>query len=75
MLKSLKDTAIEPRPDFNQLRKAALREGKPDFVPFYELYINPEVTEAVSESLCPTPSPQSSSTIAPDTTTSRSGRP
>ncbi len=45
MLQSLTDTCIRPRPDFEQLRKVLLRDGEPDYVPFYELFVNAEVME------------------------------
>ncbi len=45
MLSSLSDTCINPRPDFEQLRQALLREGEPACVPFYELFVNAEVME------------------------------
>jgi uroporphyrinogen decarboxylase len=45
--RTLEQTAIKPRPDFNQLLKALLRNGKPDYIPFYELFVNREVIEAV----------------------------
>ncbi len=32
----------EFRPDFNRLRKVLLRQGKPDMVPFCDLYVTPE---------------------------------
>jgi uroporphyrinogen decarboxylase len=46
-LKTLADTCIKPRPDFEQLRKTLLREGKPRYVPFYELFVNAPIMEAV----------------------------
>ena len=42
-LARLEDTCIRPNPDFEQLRKVLLREGKPDFIPFYELFANVEI--------------------------------
>ncbi len=47
MLTKLQDTCTKPSPDFSQLRKALLREGKPDYVPFYELFVNPEIQETL----------------------------
>ena len=44
-LTRLEDTCIRPKPDFEQLRKVLLREGKPDYVPFYELFANVEIME------------------------------
>ncbi|MGQ9628905.1 MAG: uroporphyrinogen decarboxylase family protein [bacterium] len=37
----------KPDPDFSRFRKALLREGEPDRVPFYELFADPEIMEAV----------------------------
>ncbi|MFH0796903.1 MAG: uroporphyrinogen decarboxylase family protein [Candidatus Omnitrophota bacterium] len=45
--KSLEETAIKPAPDFNQLLNVLWRKGKPDYVPFYELFVNPGVMEAI----------------------------
>jgi len=47
MLRSLEGTCIKPRPDFEQLRKALMREGEPEYVPFYELFVNAPIMEAV----------------------------
>lgn len=47
MLQRLEDTAIRPNPDFERLRKTLTRDGKPDYVPFYELFVNPEIQEAI----------------------------
>lgn len=46
-IKCLADTGIKPAPDFNRLRKVLLREGKPDHVPFYELFVNLPVMEKI----------------------------
>lgn len=46
-LRTLEDTAIQPRPDFEQLRKVLMREGKPRYTPFYELFVNQPIMEAV----------------------------
>ena len=46
MLRVLDDTAIKPAPNFDRLRKTLLRDGKPDFVPFYELFVDPPVMES-----------------------------
>jgi len=43
----LEDTCIRPKPDFEQFRKAVMRDGRPDYVPFYELFANVEIQEAV----------------------------
>lgn len=45
MLHSLGDTCIKPRPDFEQLQRALMRDGVPEYVPFYELFANVEVME------------------------------
>ncbi len=42
---TLAETSIKPRPDFEQLRKALVRDGVPEYVPFYELFANAEVME------------------------------
>lgn len=44
-MKTLDTIGIKPSPDFKQLRKALLRDGQPDYVPFYELFANPSVME------------------------------
>ncbi len=36
----LESLSIKPGPDFNQLLKVLWREGKPEYVPFYELFVN-----------------------------------
>ncbi|HHY82434.1 MAG TPA: uroporphyrinogen-III decarboxylase-like protein [Clostridiales bacterium] len=36
------------KPDFNRLRKVLLRQGEPDYVPFYELFADVEIIEAVT---------------------------
>jgi uroporphyrinogen decarboxylase len=46
-LRRFADTCIEPRPDFEQFRRAVMRDGKPDYVPFYELFANVEIMEAI----------------------------
>jgi uroporphyrinogen decarboxylase len=45
MLRLFEDTCIRPKPDFEQFRKAVMRDGKPDYVPFYELFANVEIME------------------------------
>jgi len=47
MLTRFEDTCIKPDPDFTRLRRALLRDGVPDAVPFYELFANPEIQEAI----------------------------
>jgi uroporphyrinogen decarboxylase len=42
-----------PAPDFTQLRKVLLRQGKPRYVPFYELFVNLEVQEALLDKKIP----------------------
>ncbi|HHV98678.1 MAG TPA: uroporphyrinogen-III decarboxylase-like protein [Clostridiaceae bacterium] len=36
------------KPDFNRLKKVLLRLGEPDILPFYELYADKEIMEAVT---------------------------
>jgi len=38
-----------PNPDFSRLRKALLRLGEPDCVPFYELFADPEIMDTVTK--------------------------
>ncbi|HET6456485.1 MAG TPA: uroporphyrinogen decarboxylase family protein [Armatimonadota bacterium] len=47
MLRTFEDTCMKPSPDFEQFRKAVMRDGKPDYVPFYELFANVEIMEAI----------------------------
>jgi uroporphyrinogen decarboxylase len=42
---------FRPDPDFSRLRKALLREGEPDRVPFYELFADWEIVVAVTDNL------------------------
>lgn len=35
------------KPDFNRLKKVLLRDGEPDIVPFYELFADTEIMQAV----------------------------
>ena len=55
---------IDRAPDFGRLEKVLRREGKPDRVPFYELFSNiePQVMEMIDAGPCPVPedSPRSS---------------
>ncbi len=37
----------EFKPDFNRLKRVLLRDGEPDIVPFYELFADIEVMEAI----------------------------
>lgn len=46
-LRTLEDTAIRPHPDFSQLLKVLWRDGKPKYVPFYELFVNLSVMETI----------------------------
>ncbi|MDD3927138.1 MAG: uroporphyrinogen decarboxylase family protein [bacterium] len=55
-LKTLEDTVIRPEPDFDRLLKVLRRRGRPDKLPFYELFVDPEVMEAVTGSLIDTSS-------------------
>ena len=45
--RTFEHTVIKPRPDFEQFRRAVMRDGKPDYVPFYELFANVEIMEAI----------------------------
>ena len=38
----------EYKPDFNRLRKVLRRAGEPDRVPFYELFADAEIMQAVT---------------------------
>lgn len=38
----------EFKPDFNRLKKVLLRNGEPDMVPFYELFADTEMVQAVT---------------------------
>jgi len=38
----------EFKPDFNRLKKVLLRQGEPGIVPFYELYADKEIMEAIT---------------------------
>ncbi len=44
----LDSLSIKPNPDFNQLLKVLRREGKPDYIPFYELFANIPVMEKIT---------------------------
>lgn len=46
-VRSLEDTCIKPKPDFERLKKSLFRKGNPDDVPFYELYANKGTMEKV----------------------------
>jgi len=46
-LRTFEDTCMKPSPDFEQFRKAVMRDGTPDYVPFYELFANVEIMEAI----------------------------
>ncbi len=45
-VRMLEETCIRPRPDFRRL-EAVLRRGRPDEVPFYELFVNTPVMEKI----------------------------
>jgi uroporphyrinogen decarboxylase len=49
--------SIKPNPDFNRLKKAVLRQGEPDRVPFIELFADLEIVEAVLGETIPVPQP------------------
>ena len=42
---------FKPDPDFSRLRKVLLLQGIPDRVPFYELFADPEIVNAVSNNM------------------------
>ncbi|NJD04330.1 MAG: hypothetical protein FIA99_17435 [Ruminiclostridium sp.] len=52
-INSLESIITNPRPDFRQLRKALLRDGLPDYVPFYELFVQNEIMESVLDKRLP----------------------
>lgn len=45
--RSLEDTIIKPAPDFNRLLRVLRRDGRPDYIPFYELFVNYPVMETI----------------------------
>jgi len=47
----MREFRFRPDPDFSRLRKALLRQGEPDRVPFYELFADPEVVRAVTDDI------------------------
>lgn len=40
-------TSLDRKPDFKRLEKVLLRDGEPDHVPFYELYADKPIMEAI----------------------------
>jgi hypothetical protein len=53
-LTSMLETTIKKqRPDFAQLLKVLKRAGRPDYVPFYELFANVEIMESVLGKIVP----------------------
>jgi len=42
-------TIIKPKPDFSRLKKVFLRQGEPDRIPFFELFVDIEIMEAILE--------------------------
>lgn len=46
-LLTIDDLGIRPKPDFRNFRKALLRDGRPDYVPFYELLVKRVIMERV----------------------------
>lgn len=46
-IRKLEDVVINPKPDFNQLLKVLRRDGIPEYVPFYELYVDHIVMERI----------------------------
>lgn len=47
-LKSLNDTAVRPEPNFDRLLKVLRRQGRPDKVPLYELFVDVEIMKAIT---------------------------
>jgi uroporphyrinogen decarboxylase len=47
LVRSLDEFAHEPEPDFDRFAKALWRDGKPDRVPFYELFANQGIQERI----------------------------
>jgi len=45
--------AIQPDPDFSRFRKVLLRQGLPDRVPFYELFADKPIKDAILGKPCP----------------------
>ena len=45
--------AIKPAPDFPRFRKVLLRQGLPDRVPFYELFADKPIKDAILGKPCP----------------------
>lgn len=43
--KGLEDIINKPNPDFNRLLKVLTRDGIPDFIPFYELFVSNNIME------------------------------
>lgn len=52
-MNSLEQTSIKPAPDFNRLLDVLWRRKQPDYVPFYELYVNNPVMESILGKLLP----------------------
>jgi uroporphyrinogen decarboxylase len=52
-MKPMKKIITNPKPDFSRLRKALLREGEPDRIPFIELFADRPVIEALLEERLP----------------------
>ncbi len=51
----LEQLGLTPHPDFTRLRAVLLREGEPDELPFYELFVDREVQSALLGKLVRTP--------------------
>ncbi len=46
-MKYIENIVKKPDPDFNQLKKVLFQDGKPDYVPLYELFVNREIIEVL----------------------------
>jgi len=46
-MKTLEETCIKPSPDFDQFCNTLLRKGDPNRVPFFELFVNPEIMDEI----------------------------
>lgn len=49
----LDEIITNPKPDFNQLLKVLKKDGKPEYVPFYELFVNQDVMEVILDKKIP----------------------
>jgi len=46
-MNTIYETSIKPEPDFENFKNTLLRKGRPDKIPFYELFVNQPIIEAV----------------------------